>query len=559
MIDDSPEDRLILRRYLGLDPAYEYEIWDTASAEAGLALSQSLHPDCIVVDYKLPDFDGGEFLRRLRAHEGFMPCGVIVLSGDDNETVIIDSLRSGAHDYLFKGRLNATGIWEALTQAISRANLERGIVQQHRSLLQRNQELEWKNQSLEQSVEGLQAKSNELEDIIQKRTEELNNANNTLTMQALVLQNMIEGVSVADEFATLVFVNTALEKMFGYQPGELVGQGISILNAGSSDEKNKVQRKIFDHLALVGEWRGEIQNRTKTGDPLTTYARTSKLTINGKNYFVSVQEDITERRRIERELQDRERLANIGSTSVRLTHEIGNRLNGISTSLQLLERQLAKQSAPKDRILSEIVNDLGDETFRLTTVLQDLRTLATPHHLYLQTIDLLMVIQNILQAQERQLTAAGIHVETSTAATAVLVQADQQKLFQVFRNLLDNAVEAMPQGGVLTITTVVKQEKVRVEIQDTGPGVPLDVNIWEPFVTNKPGGTGLGLTVAQLLVAAHNGALSCVSPPGQGATFLLELPIASSAQENDSSPISTELPTPQQSSLGRHQSQKASR
>src|SRR5436309_15990587 len=107
-----------------------------------------------------------------------------------------------------------------------------------------------------------------------------------------------------------------------------------------------------------------------------------------------------------------------------------------------------------------------------------------------------------------------------------LITADHEKLKQVLLNLCKNAAEAMPQGGTLTVRAHNSGDWVRLEVSDTGVGIPAGVDIFEPFTTTKPQGSGLGLTIVRQIVAAHRGTLTYHSVPGQGTTFTLVLPIS---------------------------------
>jgi len=127
-------------------------------------------------------------------------------------------------------------------------------------------------------------------------------------------------------------------------------------------------------------------------------------------------------------------------------------------------------------------------------------------------------------------TARGIKVEQILPPDLPPIMADDEKLKQVLLNLCKNAVEAMPQGGTLTICARNSGRHVRVEVSDTGVGIPAGVDIFEPFLTTKAQGTGLGLTIVRQIVSAHKGALSYHSIPGEGTTFILTLPVSRNAE-----------------------------
>jgi two-component system cell cycle sensor histidine kinase/response regulator CckA len=554
VIDDNPADRAVLRYHLNSVETWEYLIWEAEAVGPGLALWRETQPDCILVDYFLPDSDGLEFVNRLRQFDGLMPCAVMLLTGAGDETIAVEALKQGAHDYLVKGSMTTVGLVQRIEQAIAKARLERTVAEQRHALEQKNQELE-------QALHALQAAKDNLEEVVQKRTAELVSANHTLRTQALVLQNMVEGVVVTNKHGTVVFTNTAFDRMFGCASGALLNHPISALNVGSPEESRRLTQEMIQRIDASGQWRGEVYRRKQDGTAFLTSATMGKLIMAGETYYVSVQEDITERRQLERQLRERERLINIGATAARLTHEIGNRLNGLSTSIQLLERQLRKQTDSHDSPLMESVRDLHGETTRLTTFLQDLRTLAAAYQLRRQPTNIALVVQEVLHKQARRCAAVGIQVDQRLAESLPLAFVDKERLVQAVANLCENAIEAMPEGGTLTVTAATRGEWVRVEICDTGTGVAPDIDILEPFVTTKPGGTGLGLTIALLLVAVHDGTMSYTSNPGRGTTFVVELPVAAPPAQPEaieSFTVSAAAQALRRSDAGDPRSQKAS-
>ena len=128
----------------------------------------------------------------------------------------------------------------------------------------------------------------------------------TLQTQARVLESMAEGVVMAGEDGRIEFTNPAFSAIFGYRPGELIGQGVSVLNDGTAEESNILANSIMERLRTHGVWAGEVRNRRKDGTPIYTYARISALEVAGKHCWIGVQEDITERRQVEEALRESE-------------------------------------------------------------------------------------------------------------------------------------------------------------------------------------------------------------------------------------------------------------
>jgi signal transduction histidine kinase len=255
---------------------------------------------------------------------------------------------------------------------------------------------------------------------------------------------------------------------------------------------------------------------------LRVQERTAELTKANE----TLRAEIAERKRAEQKLRDSERLATIGTTAAKLAHEIGNPLNGMATTVQVLERHLAKHKDSADDLLSSAVQDLAREISRLRSLLRELRTLARPHPLDLQPTDLAAVAAEVLRREAPSYAERHIRIRQTFAVDLPPVMANTDEITQVLLNLCKNAAEAMPEGGTLTVRGFQAGTQVCLEVIDTGEGIPEGTNIFEPFVTTKTGGTGLGLAIVQQIVAAHDGTIMYTSTAGQGTTFTLTLPVA---------------------------------
>lgn len=238
--------------------------------------------------------------------------------------------------------------------------------------------------------------------------------------------------------------------------------------------------------------------------------------------------EIAERKRAEEKLRERERLAAMGATAAVLAHEIGNPLNGISTTVQLLERHFTRQKEIDDSAVLSTLEDIRNEISRLGSLLHEFRSLARPQKLNLQPTDLMSLTTEFLAVEEPQYAERGIRVELNFSPDLPLVAVDGQKLKQVLLNLCKNAVEAMQTGGgLLTLKGRRDGDQVVLEIQDSGGGIPEGVDIFEFFTTTKPQGTGLGLAIVRQIISAHGGTITYTVERGKGTTFRLTLPIIS--------------------------------
>ena len=237
--------------------------------------------------------------------------------------------------------------------------------------------------------------------------------------------------------------------------------------------------------------------------------------------------DISEKVQLHERLVERERLAAIGTTAAKLAHEIGNPLNGMALSAQLIERRLAKAGEGLDARLSDYMGNMRHEITRLTNLLQEYRSVSRRQPFRFQPLNLAAVIHELLAVETPNYTERGVQVEHCVPDDLPLVYADADKLKQVFLNLCKNAVEAMPAGGTLTLRAHAAEKQITIEVRDTGDGIPDGVNIFEPFATTKAQGTGLGLAIVQQIVTGHGGTLDYTSTPGQGTMFTVVLPLRS--------------------------------
>jgi signal transduction histidine kinase len=176
-------------------------------------------------------------------------------------------------------------------------------------------------------------------------------------------------------------------------------------------------------------------------------------------------------------------------------------------SLKLVDRQLEEKQVDDPSLISMIRGAIG-EIDRLGSLLQQFRSLVPAQTLDLKCTDLVTIVEQGLALEMIAYRAAGITVKFDFEDALPLVSLDAARIKQVIVNLCKNAVEAMPDGGCLTLKGYRSRGMVVLEISDTGVGVPEGLNTFELFKTTKPGGTGIGLPLVQQIVSAHNGAIA---------------------------------------------------
>jgi signal transduction histidine kinase len=206
---------------------------------------------------------------------------------------------------------------------------------------------------------------------------------------------------------------------------------------------------------------------------------------------------------------------------------MSNQLNGLSFQVQLMQQQLANQKTDNDPVLS-LIPGLRRCVDQLCLLLDEFRSLGRPQRLTLQPTNLVQLVTELIQSVGPQYAACGVRVEVYVSGFLPLARIDHQKFKQALLNLFKNAVEAMPEGGTLTVRLYKSRQTICLEIQDSGTGVPEDLDIFEPFSTTKSYGTGLGMAVVRQVVSAHGGTIDYTSEPRKGTTFCLSLPASSS-------------------------------
>src|SRR5579884_2790275 len=236
-------------------------------------------------------------------------------------------------------------------------------------------------------------------------------------------------------------------------------------------------------------------------------------------------DDITERVRLEEQIQQNEKLASLGLLAAGVAHEVNTPLAVIANAAQMLARQL-----PPDDARQVLVEKIVRQTFRASEIVNHLLNFARARPAEFTDVNLNTVIEEALGLVRPGLAGARIQVELDLAPGLAPIRGHPHRLQQVVVNLLLNARDAMPAGGLLMVSTRGSDGRVVVEVRDTGVGIPPEAlgRIFDPFfTTNAPGrGTGLGLSVSYGIVREHGGSITVDSRPGCGTTFRLEFPVS---------------------------------
>jgi PAS domain S-box-containing protein len=359
---------------------------------------------------------------------------------------------------------------------------------------------------------------------------ELRQAQEEIKRNAEWLKSVIattqDAVVSIDRQARVVLFNPAAERMFGYTSNEIVGNKVNILMAEpyASEHDEYLTRYESTRAAHVIGTVRTVMAKRKTGELFPIEISVAEIVTDQQVPYVAIIRDISENSRLQAQLVENERLAAIGSTAAKLGHEIANPLNGISLGMELLEKRIAKQADSPDPELYRSIKSLKNEISNLRQVVGQFRRISRKEKYDFEPSLLTELVREVVEFQRPYFEEIHVEAQMRFPPDFPSCNIDRAKMNQVLLNLLKNAAESMPNGGRIDVAANVSERAVSVEITDTGTGIPLGFDPFEPFVTTKKDGTGVGLVISRQIVAAHHGRLSYRSQADQGTTFRIELP-----------------------------------
>jgi two-component system sensor histidine kinase PilS (NtrC family) len=334
-------------------------------------------------------------------------------------------------------------------------------------------------------------------------------------LQALhenIIQAISGGIITTGLDGYITLANTAAQIVLDRSERELWGKRVSEL--------------FLDPLPSVDAERahGEVRFVTRGNFHKTFRVRVSALSVpeRGNLGYVYTFDDLTEIRRLEREVRMQDRLAAVGRLSNAIAHEIRNPLSSIAGSAGMLAG-IADLGDDHRALLQIVIR----ESERLNAIITDFLSYSRNRQYKLTRVDLLPLLEDTLTLLEHRLVieGAGIAVERNYAASEVWALADGDKIKQVFWNFCENAVRAMKDGGALRVSVSAVDEEWQFSFADTGPGISPQIieKIFEPFQSQFEGGTGLGLAIVYQIAQAHDGKVWVRSKLGEGSEFVLRV------------------------------------
>ena len=283
-----------------------------------------------------------------------------------------------------------------------------------------------------------------------------------------------------------------------------------------------------DHIIGVLEVINKVDGAFNAHDRelLEALANSAAVAIDNARLYQEMIDQIQVLRATQVKLIHSEKMGALGRLIASISHEINNPLQSIQGCLTLAKEELEGPTRPEK--IERYLDIAEDEIDRIATIVRRVRDFYRPSGQEHTPIDLHQTLEGVLELSGKELQHSYVNVERIWDPAIPLVVANPDHLKQVFLNLVINAIDAMPEGGDLTIRTILDHESVSIEFTDTGVGMPPDVQarLFEPFFTTKPHGSGLGLSISYGIIQEHNGQILVQSEVGKGTTFTIILPIA---------------------------------
>jgi len=410
-------------------------------------------------------------------------------------------------------------------------------------------------QALRDSESKLRLLGEDLEHRVAERTVELSRANSTLRAEIDVRVRAERALRATEErFAKafraspdaisiarlpecrIIEINERWEAMFGLSRSEALGRTVEDLRLYAHQSDLDRLRDLMATQGFVREF--ELDMRNRSGEPLRAVLAAETIDVGGEPCLITLVRDITERRRAEHEIvAQRRQLAHLGRVAVvgemsgALAHELNQPLTAILANARAAQRMLVRDRVDVTE-LRAILDDIVADDLRAGAVIHRVRALIRKGDVGPQQVVANEIVSEVLELTHSDLIQREVRVATRLAGSLPAVPGDRVQLQQVVLNLIVNACDAMadnpPSERTLSISTFDEGMAVRVSVSDRGTGIAGDSvdAVFEPFVTSKEHGLGLGLAICRSIVNAHGGRMWAVNNPDRGATFHLLLPQA---------------------------------
>lgn len=496
LVEDSPDDAALLVRELERG-GYEVTAARVDTADGLRGALRDAEWDILLADYSMPHFRGTDALSMARSAGYDLP--FIFVSGTIGEDVAVEAMKGGANDYVIKGNL------KRLVPAVARELSDAAVRRERKRIEEERRRVQ----------EALR--------VSQER-------------HRLLFEHIADTILVFDQSGILRFASASVREMLGLEPEALTSRPfLDLIDPGDAEWVREACDRVIATPAALETLEVRVRHQDESPRIIDCVMR-NLLTHPDIGGCVVTCRDITERKRLETEFLQAQKLESVGQLAGGIAHDFNNVLTAILGHAEIL--LMDPRVAPEQRADVQEIKRAADRAAALT---RQLLAISRRQVLDLRLLDLTEIISDLVQMLRRVL-GAGVEIETVLAPDLGTVRADASQMEQVLLNLAINARDAMPTGGQLTIRTanveldatfrvlqppVVPGPYVRLTVSDTGEGMDAgtQARIFEPFFTTKAAGkgTGLGLAMVFGIVKQSGGYITVESEVGRGTAFHIHL------------------------------------
>ena len=519
IIDDDPVDRAIFKQSLEAAQPGAFIYNEAGLGREGLSRFGGFQPDCVLLDYNLPDLDGLQMIRCLNEGRSFLPCAVVMLTGTGSERLAVEAMKLGVMDYLPKGPASALALPGTVASAVQRFRLERQIADQRRALEQRNRELEAIRAELFEEKERYRTLAEAIPQLVWTADSDgcLDYANRRLwEFSGKVNDRAAGGVNAeAWPLASLVHADDMNELWDRW--GEAARSG------------RPFETEIRLHRSHDRTWRWHLMRtvpmRTTEGGPVRWFGTFT---------------DIEDQRRAGEVLRQRQKLESVGLLAGGIAHDFNNLLVGIMGGASF-----ALDSLNEDHPMYPVLEIVFRSSERAAHLTRQLLAYSGKAQGFAEQVDISRVARETGEILQHSIPNT-IALAVDAAKDIPLIETDPGQMEQLIVNLAMNGAEAIDgSAGFIRIRTAEESiagvdghsntlgyqlppgQYVLIEVSDSGAGMDerTQAQIFDPFFTTKFTGRGLGLAAVQGIVRSLEGGIEVSSAPGKGSNFRVLLPV----------------------------------
>jgi len=485
-----------------------YQVFTAGDARDALALIEKVSPQIVITDIRMPGVDGLELLRTIKEEESDRE--VIVVTAFGEMELAIKALQLNASDFITKP-INDDALFVAIERAKERYSNRRELYE-YTSLL----EEKWI-----------------------KTADELSR---TFNFQKKLIESSIDGIIGCERNGLIITFNRSMERISGFSKDEVI---------------KKLRFETFLSPEALARFKDAFYSNDYGGRQKLYFYETNILDRDGNSIPVQINatalfedreevgmvcfvRDLREMKMLEEQNSNHERLLHqdklisLGRLAASVVHEINNPLAGILNYIRLMKKKLKKEPVPGSETVkkfSEYLELVEGETERCSKIVSNLLAFSRRSELEFKRFNINELIEKCIILSKHKMDLQNIRVEKRLSSQIPEIMGDFNQIQQCLINLIFNAIDAMPNGGTLTIEIIHdrKDAVVQIKVMDTGKGIsPEDISrIYEPFFTTKAEGQGLGLGLSTVkgIIERHKGKISVKSELGRGTEFTIQLPV----------------------------------